>query len=233
MTPSYISASRTPSTVLVGKGVAQVYWLFTFAMALTLLGVFAGATFALPIIASGWVFLLLLVEIFLVVTARAWVRSSPLNIILFAVFPLVSGLTITPFLMSVLVQYVNGATILLNAAIATTLLSASSAVSATMLSSDLGGVVGRFLFNSLIGLVFFGILQIFFPALRGPGFEMILSGVGIVTFSMFLAYDIQRLRRSASFGESPFMLALSLYLDIFNLFIYVLRFMLVISGRRR
>ena len=63
--------------------------------------------------------------------------------------------------------------------------------------------------------------------------EMIISAVGIVVFGMFLAYDIQRLRRGTAMGESPFLLALSLYLDIFNLFLYVLRFMLAVSGRRR
>ena len=102
-----------------------------------------------------------------------------------------------------------------------------------MTTSDLGGTVGRFMFNTLIGLVFFTVLQIFFPSLRGSGIEMIVSGVGIVTFGLFLAYDVQRLRRSVAFGESPFLLALSLYLDIFNLFLYVVRFMLAFGGRRR
>jgi len=89
------------------------------------------------------------------------------------------------------------------------------------------------MFNALIGLIVFGLLQLFIPALQGPGFEMIISGAGIVVFSLFLAYDIQRLRRGTAVGESAFFLALSLYLDIFNLFLYILRFMMVTAGRRR
>ncbi len=38
---------------------------------------------------------------------------------------------------------------------------------------------------------------------------------------------------TGSLGANPFLLALSLYLDIFNLFLSVLRFMSVLSGERR
>jgi len=86
---------------------------------------------------------------------------------------------------------------------------------------------------SLIGLIFFGILQIFFPSLRSGGAEFLLSGAGIVIFSLFLTFDLKRVHRLAVGGASPFLLALSLYLDIFNLFLYVLRFVAVMGGRRR
>lgn len=225
--------SQVVSPALLRRGVAQVYWLMTFAMVMTLVGVFAGMTFALPIIASGWVFILFIAEVVLVFSARAWVRSSPLNYVLFALFPFLSGLTLTPILMGVLAGYVNGASILLNAVVSSALLVAASAVVASIASENLGGISGRFLFNALIGLLVFGLLQLFIPAMRGPAIEMIVSGVGIVVFALFLAYDIQRLQRDATLGESPFLLALSLYLDIFNLFLYVLRFMMALSGQRR
>ncbi len=202
-------------------------------MLLTLVGVFVGATFAISIVTSGWMFGLFFLQIVLIFTANAWSRTAPLNVVLFLAFPFISGLTITPFLMSVLASYVNGATILLNATIATTLLTAAAAVFARTTVMDLSAVVGRFVFQSLIGLIGFGILQIFIPSLRGGGFEVLLSCVGIVTFSLFLSMDIQRLARSPRVDGSPFLLALSLYLDIFNLFLYVVRFMLAFSGQRR
>ena len=43
-----------------------------------------------------------------------------------------------------------------------------------------------------------------------------------------MAYDIQRIQHLSRLGASPFLMALSLYLDIYNLFLYVLRFMLAI-----
>ncbi|OGJ62463.1 hypothetical protein A3A67_03905 [Candidatus Peribacteria bacterium RIFCSPLOWO2_01_FULL_51_18] len=233
MEQRFISAKPVSSVPLSVRQVSSAYFLLTLALALTVAGVFFGIGFALPLLSSGWVFVLFIGEIALIFSARIWSKSYPLNYVLFAVFPLLSGLTLTPLIMSVLAGYVNGAAILLNAVITTTLLTGVAAVSTNFITRDIGSVAGRFMFNALIGLIIFGLLQLFVPGLRGPGMEMIVSAVGIVVFGMFLAYDIQRLRRGTAMGESPFLLALSLYLDIFNLFLYVLRFMLAVSGRRR
>lgn len=232
MPQPFSSAFQGRSVILTAPQMSQTYWLVALAMLTTAFGVYAGATFALPILASGWLFALFILELGIIFTASAWSRSTPLNFILFFAFPFLSGLTITPFLLSVAGAYVNGATILLNAAIATTLLTVAAAIFARTTAMNIGAVFGRFLFQALIGLIVFGLLQLFIPSLRGTGFEMILSGVGIVTFSLFLAWDIQRMAASDR-GTSPFLLALSLYLDIFNLFLYVVRFMLAMSGQRR
>ncbi len=220
------------SSSLSSSSVGRVYWYLTLAAFISFLGIVVGATFALPIVSSGWLLLLGIVEIALIWTAPTWVQRAPLNGFLFVLFPFLSGLTITPFILSVALEYANGATILLNASIATTMLCAASAVYVSMTNTDLSRTIGLFLFQALIGLIVFGLLQVFFPVFRGSGFEMVLSGVGIVTFALFLAVDMQRVvRRSGT--DHPMLLALSLYLDIFNLFLYVVRFMLAMSGNRR
>lgn len=232
MNPRFSSSAAYPESVALSSGfVAQTLWLLALAMALTVAGVFLGAVFALPILASGWVMLLFFAELGIIWTAPSWSRSSPLNIILFCLFPLFSGLTLTPLIMSVLVGYANGATILLNACISTALLSASAAVYASI-SKTFSPSFGTMLFQGLIGLLVFGLLQLFFPSLRGGVIEMVSSGIGIALFSFFLAYDIQRLMRRGDVS-SPFLLAIGLYLDIYNLFLYVLRFIVAMSGRRR
>lgn len=225
--------SQAPSAVIARTSLSPVYALVALALALTVVGVFIGAMFALPIITSGWLLLILLLEVGIVVSAGAWSRVSPLNFVLFFAFPILSGFSVTPLLISIAGSYVNGPAILLNAAISTTLLAGAVAVVSVSSSADFGGMFGRFLLHALIGLIAFGLLQIFVPALRGAGIDMIVSGIGIVVFSLFLAVDIQRLQRHALYGESAFLLALGLYLDIFNLFLYVLRFMMAMSGRRR
>lgn len=221
-----------PSRPLATAALSHAYWLLALAMAITFVGVVAGATFALPIITSGFLFPLLILEVIIVWTSRAWVRSSPLNILLFTAFPFLSGLTVTPFLLGVASQYANGTVILLNASLVTALLSVASAVYVSITKTDLQHAYGFILFQSLLGLLIVGVLQIFFPIFRGQTFEVLISGVGIVTFAIFLAVDMQRLQKHGA-GESPFLLALSLYLDIFNLFLYVVRFMVAMSGRRR
>ncbi len=228
---SFSPASGRVSPLTAAQS-SHAYFLVALALLMTAVGVFVGAVFALPILASGWIFLLFIAEFALILSAGVWSRHAPLNYILFLAFPFISGLTITPFLLSILAGYVNGASILLNAAIATTLLTIAAGVFARTTSMNLSMTMGRFLFQSLIGLIVFAILQIFIPSLRGSSFEVVISGIGIVIFSLFLALDMQRLAASGK-GSSPFLLALSLYLDIFNLFLYVVRFMLAMSGNRR
>jgi FtsH-binding integral membrane protein len=95
------------------------------------------------------------------------------------------------------------------------------------------GVIGRLLFFALIGLVVLGLLQLFVPALQTQSGELIISGLGIAVFAVFLAFDLQRVQAMGRLGANPFLMALSLYLDIFNVFLYILRFMTALSGNRR
>lgn len=210
---------------------AQVYALFAVAMGLTVGGVVAGMQFANLLLNSGLLFMCYAVELVLIFSSRYWVKKEPLNYLLFGIFPLISGFTITPLLLMVLAGYANGASILLNALSATACMTLAAAVFARTTSWNLG-VMGRALFIGIIGLIIMGLLQIFVPAFRSTQVELVLSGAGVVIFAGFTAYDLQRISQLASKGYNPIMLALSLYLDIFNLFIYILRFMMVFSDRR-
>lgn len=219
--------------LLTKTGEMQVYALFAFAMALTALGVFIGALYAPVLLQGGTHVAFLIAELIIIFTVRLWMEKSPLNIILFGAFPLLSGITIAPYLLAVSQGYANGNAILLNALIATTFMSAGAALFARTTSINLE-IMGRFLLFAVLGLIGFSLLQIFVPALRQSiGFEMGISAVGVIIFALFTAYDVQRIQRASHQGVNPFMLALSLYLDIFNLFLYLLRFMLAVAGGRR
>jgi len=227
------SIPQSRPITLTQTGEMQVYALFALAMALTASGVFIGGAYAPLLLSGGIAMVLVIVEFAILLTARMWMEKSPLNIILFGAFPLLSGITVSPYLWAVSAGYANGNAILLNAAIATTFMAAAAAVFARTTSMNLG-VMGRFLLFALLGLVGFALLQIFVPALRqSVGLEMGLSGAGVVIFALFTAYDVQRVQQMSRQGANPFMLALSLYLDIFNLFLSILRFMLAIAGNRR
>jgi FtsH-binding integral membrane protein len=132
----------------------------------------------------------------------------------------------------VLTGYANGASILLNALAATACIAGAAAVFARTTSWNLS-VLSRALFFSLLGLIFLGLLQLFVPTLRTGAFELMLSGAGVLIFGVFMAYDLQRIQAMGRMGASPFLLALSLYLDIYNLFLYVVRFMVALSGQER
>ncbi len=211
---------------------AQVYGLFAVAMGLSLVGVYFGTIWTNSILNGGLQFALLIAELGIVLTARLWMDKSPLNLILFATFPILSGITVAPFISSVMIGYENGPSILANALAATSFMAAAAAVFARTTSWNLSGM-GRGLLFALIGLIGLALVQLFVPSLQGGQFELLLSGAGVVIFALFLAYDIQRISKVAKLGANPFLLALNLYLDIFNLFLYIVRFMIALSGNRR
>lgn len=211
---------------------SQVYSLFALAIALTAFGVYVGNVFAPVLASTGASILMLIASLGIVFTSSLWAERYPLNYLLFGVFPLISGITLSFYLNYLLVQYVNGGTILLNALGATASMGIAAAIFARTTSWNLQGL-GRVLVFALIGLLVLSLMQLFLPAFRTSQMELLLSGAGVVIFAGFLTYDLQRIQAVSRYGVSPFLLALSLYLDIYNLFMYVLRLMTAISGDRR
>lgn len=227
------SSSRPAVPALLSASTeAQVYLLVALAMGLTAVGAFFGVALAPVLLATGAHFFLLILELAIIFTSGWWSRRTPWNYILFALFPLFSGVTITPYILYVLLGYANGASILLNALASTIFMSASAAVFARTTRINLGALAHALLFG-LIGLIVLGLLQLFIPSLQSGQFELLLSGGGVLLFATFLAFDLQRIQHLGRIGTNPFQLALSLYLDMFNLFLYVLRFMIALSGNRR
>lgn len=227
------TAPRSEPLSLTVPSVMKVYGLFALAMGLTAAGFAIGALYAPVLFSRGLHFVLLLAMLGIVFTGRLWVERSPWNILLFGAFPILSGITIAPYLLYVSQVLPNGNAIIGNALIATTFMAAAAALFARTTTLSLAPL-GRLLFLSVLGLIGFGLLQLFVPALRQSlGFEMGLSAAGVVVFAAFTAYDFQRMETLARTGASPFLLALNLYLDIFNLFLYILRFMVALSGERR
>jgi FtsH-binding integral membrane protein len=227
----YFAPTSAPIT-LSKTGESQVYTLFAVAMALTVVGTYAGLLFAPVLLGSGLQIFFLIAELLVIFTSSFWVNRSPLNYLLFAVFPLLSGLTFAPYALSILAGYANGGAILLNALAATVCMSLAAAVVARMSGINTFGW-GKPLVLGIIGLLVLSLMQVFIPAFRAPQFEILISGAGIVLFALFLTYDLQRIQQMARTGVHPISLALSLYLDIFNLFLYILRFMTALSGRDR
>ena len=89
--------------------------------------------------------------------------------------------------------------------------------------------MGRTLFMLLIGLIIAGIANMFWG---NSTFDLIASGIGVIVFALFTAYDTQRLLQEGLFCEDEdlrrkgaILGALTLYLDFINLFLYLLRFL--------
>jgi FtsH-binding integral membrane protein len=76
----------------------------------------------------------------------------------------------------------------------------------------------RFLFWALLALIVFGIISIFVAI---PNGNIIYAVLGLVIFGGFTIFDFNRLRRTDQTGAVP--IAASIFLDIFNVFLFFLQ----------
>lgn len=79
--------------------------------------------------------------------------------------------------------------------------------------------MGRALFLALSGLVIIRILSLFFPILN----LTILDYLGAGIFSLYIGYDMYRANHIPKTLDNAIDISVDLYLDIVNLFLYLLR----------
>jgi FtsH-binding integral membrane protein len=91
---------------------------------------------------------------------------------------------------------------------------------------DLSGL-GANLMAALLAVIVASLVGIF---LRAPLFHLILSAATALVFSGFVLYDIQRLRNAEGTRYDAVLLAVSIYLDVFNLFLAILRLFGILKG---
>lgn len=84
-------------------------------------------------------------------------------------------------------------------------------------------VMGSFLFIAVIILIIFGIIAMIFP---GKTIILIYASLGALLFSLYLVYDTQLMiggkHKYSISPEEYIFAALNLYLDVVNIFIYIL-----------
>lgn len=167
----------------------------------------------------------LIAEIVLAVVLNFFVKKMPytVSLTMFIVYSVVSGVTLTP----ILVVYDAGSAIFAFAAAA--VLFIAFAIYGIVTKRDLLKL-GPILAIGLVVLLLFTLLGLIF---RMSGLSIIISIIGIIIFIGLTAYDAQKIKASyAAYENDPAMLkkvsvnlALQLYLDFINLFIYILRLM--------
>jgi len=92
---------------------------------------------------------------------------------------------------------------------------------------DLSGM-GNFLMIALFGVIIAGLVNFF---LHAPMLSLIISAATAVIFSGFIMYDMQRLRNSQGGMGDAILFAVSIYLDILNLFLSLLQILGLFGGR--
>lgn len=176
-------------------------------------------------IGFGVYMLLALAGLGLLFATRAF-RNSGMGVVMVFLFTGVEGLSLGPVL-QVYLHMANGAQIVGMAAGLTGAMFFALSGYALMSRKDFS-FIGGFLFAGLIMLVVAGLIGMFFNI---PGMSLALSVVSALIFSGYILFDTSRIING---GETNYIMAtVSLYLDILNLFLALLRILSFLTGNDR
>jgi modulator of FtsH protease len=140
-------------------------------------------------------------------------------------FTLVAGVFLGPILQMAL-HLKNGAQLVGMAAGGTGIIFFSLATIATVTKKDFS-FMGKFLFIGLILLLVASFANMFFAI---PAMSLTISAIAILIFSAYILFDISQIIHG---GETNYIMAtLTLFLDIYNIFVNLLSLLMAFSGER-
>jgi len=211
----------------------KVYGLLTAQMIGTI--VIAGACMAVPVIRTTllslsmtetwWLRLAMwLPSATSLLALKLNAKSYPTNLYLLAVFTVAMSIQVG-FVCAVFQEAGHGYLVLQAFAGTAVIFMGLSAY--TLISGKNFSFIGGFLSVALWGLVLSGFLGIFFPQLVP---SLAFGCVGALTFCGYILFDTWRLQKQ--FGYDDYIGAtIELYLDIVNLFLYILKILAALSKK--
>lgn len=148
---------------------------------------------------------------------------SFINVFLLFTFTFITGLTLSP-LIAVLLLTPEGSILLTQAFFMTLLMVGALSIYALTTNRNFSSAQG-FMFFVLLIFVGFGLINYF---LKSSFLDTLYSFLGVVIFGIYLVIDTQRLLYEKE--EAPTTAAMMIYLDIFNLFIFILKTLMWFKG---
>lgn len=196
--------------------------MFTISVLVSFIGTAVGMAWLPPAL----VLPLVIVELVMLVSAffiRR--RGKPIGYPFVFAFCFISGITIFPA-----VKYyvgIGGTPLLLQAFVLTTAIFAGLSVYAYYSKRDFS-FLRSFLMVGIFALVGLAIIGLFTGGYSGP-VGLAIAFAGIMIFSGFVLYDISQYRHGVADEMIP-LAVLGLYLTFINLFLYILRFIGILSS---
>lgn len=152
-------------------------------------------------------------------------RNSGLGVALLLGFTFFMGLMLSRIL-QVALGFSNGGSLIAMAAGTTGAVFLAMSALATTIKRDLS-FLGKFLFVGVIVLLVAALANAFFQI---PALALTISAVAVLLFAAYLLYDIARIVQG---GEDNYVVAtLSVYLDIYNIFVSLLNLFMAFGGER-
>lgn len=195
----------------------KVYGLLAASILAATVGAVLGMGPLFPVISSlgFFSFLLFLGAFFFLMFTQ---RKPGLNMVGLFSFTTIAGLILGPMLHRYVAAGAGG--VVVQALVLTTVTFAGLTVYVMISKKDFSFMSG-FLTTGLIILIV-GMLINFF--LQSPMMHFLFSGVGVLLFSGFILYDTSNILRNYS-TDDYVSATVALFLDVFNLFIYLLSFL--------
>jgi FtsH-binding integral membrane protein len=208
----YDEYSLARSQARTGTLAGQVFGLLAFSLLFTAGGAVLGRAMGPAAI------ILSLVGSIGGLIALYFAKAKPgLNLALFYAFSTFEGMALGLIIESYVASGMGA--IVTNAALTTGGLVMALGAYAWTTKRDLSGMAG-YLMAGLVAVIIAGLVGIF---IQSTMFQLILSAATAMLFSGFVMYDFQRLKNAQGGMSDAVWLAVSIYLDIFNLFLAILR----------
>ena len=205
----------------------NTYMLLALSMIPTVLGAFIGVKMGLGYLLGGsWMSLLVFFGIaFGLIWGIQRTKESAMGVVLLLVFTFFMGIMLSGIL-GVALGFSNGAFLIGTAATGTGAIFFTMAGIATVTKRDYS-FMGKFLFVGLVVLILASIGNIFCQI---PALALTISVIAVLLFSMFILYDISRIVNG---GETNYISAtLSVYLNVYNIFVNLLHILMALAGQR-
>jgi modulator of FtsH protease len=215
-------ASSYAQPSITANVMARVLGLLGFSFAFTTVGALVGTgvgpgSFALGLIGS-------LVSL---IALRLLKESSPINLILLYTFATMEGILLSGILDAYVQVGLGGAVI--DAAGTTAVVTLGASAYGITTRRDLSKLRGAFTI-ALLALLAALIIGLF---VHLAALQLAIAVIGALLFTGFITLDMQRVARArAASGGDTILMAVSVYLDIVNLFLFLLQ-IFGMGGRRR
>ena len=218
-----VVADTSPQRVL-----RNTYWLLALSMLPTIAGAYAGLQLnfvrffmAAPIMAP----LLMLAVMIGALFAVTALRNSAWGVPALFGFTFIAGLMLTPIL-TVALGLRNGGQIIGLAGGLTAAIFFAMAGIATVTKKDFS-FMGKFLFIGVVLLVVASVANLFFQV---PALQLTIAAIAVFVFSLYILFDVSRIVNG---GETNYITAtLSIFLDIYNIFVSLLQILMALTGQR-
>ena len=224
----YQTATQTGTLAIEqNKVLRNTYMMLALTMIPTVIGAFIGMSINFSCMAQHPIMgaLLMFGAMMGMLFAVTALRNSVWGIAALLGFTLLAGVFLGPIL-QVALHLKNGAQLVGMAAGGTGIIFFSLASLATVTKKDFS-FMGKFLFIGLILLIVASLANMFFQI---PALSLTISAIAVLIFSAYILFDVSRI---VTGGETNYVMAtLSLYLDIYNLFINLLSLLMALSGER-